>query len=666
MPPKTAAAAKAQAEYQNTNVERNEQYNKANPTTNYATVSGGGGGGPGQAGFSPEVTANYQNFGGGERAPDPYDPYGFTNQLGAAEAAARASEEGWAAMQGYRGQFEQAGRTDQSNLRTGIYSGQFQTDPSQFQTGVERFQRGQGPQFQDSGASSMYNAEYMPQQNAPQFQGYDIGQGPGQFQQGQSPEIRQFQQGQGPHQQMFQADGSPLGNQFQRQQGPELQQFQRGQDAQFTGANQGGFDFDFQRDPGYQHRLDEGQRMIEGSAAARGSLKSGQTLRDLTSFAQGEASQEYGAAYGRARSEFEADRGLGEREAGRRTGFDVGQQQFGQNLDFQAQDRFQGRQQQGGQFGQGLDFQASEAQAGRGMQGYQFDTGTGQQALRDFQSGNRQDFQFGQNLGFQADQAYQGAQMDRFRGDQSMGFGVNRAGAQDWQAMAGLNAQQANMANQFGMQGAQINQGDRQFGANLNQQEVQSYRNLLSSEGQQRNQFNQNAYQFNTGTDQSSMNAFNQGNLAANSQNYNMYNQQGQQSLAAHGMLADRGERATNTFGQGIGQQGDARANAMLGIGNVYGAKAARKSNEKIAKWQVAGQVAGAVAGAVIPKLSDRRLKRNIKKLGKWKEYTKYLYQYIFSDDWYIGVMADEVKKIKPEAVIEREGYYDMVNYGAL
>lgn len=57
--------------------------------------------------------------------------------------------------------------------------------------------------------------------------------------------------------------------------------------------------FDFEADPGYQFRLSEGSRAVEASAAARGGLFSGKTGTDLQGFAQGLASQEYGAAYNR-------------------------------------------------------------------------------------------------------------------------------------------------------------------------------------------------------------------------------------------------------------------------------------------------------------------------------------------------------------------------------
>lgn len=61
---------------------------------------------------------------------------------------------------------------------------------------------------------------------------------------------------------------------------------------------------DLYTDPSYKWRLEQGQKALERSAAARGGLLSGGTLKDLTNYAQGAASQEYGNAYNR----FAADR----------------------------------------------------------------------------------------------------------------------------------------------------------------------------------------------------------------------------------------------------------------------------------------------------------------------------------------------------------------------
>ena len=56
---------------------------------------------------------------------------------------------------------------------------------------------------------------------------------------------------------------------------------------------------DYQEDPGYKFRLDQGSQALERSAAARGGLLSGGHLKDLTDYQQGVASQEYGNAYNR-------------------------------------------------------------------------------------------------------------------------------------------------------------------------------------------------------------------------------------------------------------------------------------------------------------------------------------------------------------------------------
>lgn len=56
---------------------------------------------------------------------------------------------------------------------------------------------------------------------------------------------------------------------------------------------------DFERDPGYQFRMDEGQRGGEASAAARGGLMSGGALKALERYRQGFASNEFNTAYNR-------------------------------------------------------------------------------------------------------------------------------------------------------------------------------------------------------------------------------------------------------------------------------------------------------------------------------------------------------------------------------
>lgn len=56
---------------------------------------------------------------------------------------------------------------------------------------------------------------------------------------------------------------------------------------------------DFKKDPGYDFRMAEGQKALERSASARGGLQSGGTLKALSRYSQGVASDEYNNAYNR-------------------------------------------------------------------------------------------------------------------------------------------------------------------------------------------------------------------------------------------------------------------------------------------------------------------------------------------------------------------------------
>lgn len=57
--------------------------------------------------------------------------------------------------------------------------------------------------------------------------------------------------------------------------------------------------YDHTTSPGYQFRFDEGQRAVESSAASRGMLMSGGTLKDLTRFGQGVAADDFNDDFNR-------------------------------------------------------------------------------------------------------------------------------------------------------------------------------------------------------------------------------------------------------------------------------------------------------------------------------------------------------------------------------
>lgn len=62
----------------------------------------------------------------------------------------------------------------------------------------------------------------------------------------------------------------------------------------------------FQADPGYEFRMAEGMKALERSAAARGLLQSGGTLKGITQYGQNLASDEYANAFGRYLTQREA------------------------------------------------------------------------------------------------------------------------------------------------------------------------------------------------------------------------------------------------------------------------------------------------------------------------------------------------------------------------
>jgi hypothetical protein len=71
--------------------------------------------------------------------------------------------------------------------------------------------------------------------------------------------------------------------------------------------------------------------------------------------------------------------------------------------------------------------------------------------------------------------------------------------------------------------------------------------------------------------------------------------------------------------------------------------------------------------------MSDIRTKENIKAIGYLPNGLP-VYEYEYKPEWkdeaghgkFIGVMAQEVELVQPEAVITRPDGYKMVNYGAL
>ena len=89
-----------------------------------------------------------------------------------------------------------------------------------------------------------------------------------------------------------------------------------------------GTPLDITSDPSYKFRFEQGQRGVEGTAAGKGMLKSGDTLRALETYGQDMASQEYQNAFARKMAEQQQLGGFAS-QFGMGSARDMGQ--FGQN-----------------------------------------------------------------------------------------------------------------------------------------------------------------------------------------------------------------------------------------------------------------------------------------------------------------------------------------------
>lgn len=72
------------------------------------------------------------------------------------------------------------------------------------------------------------------------------------------------------------------------------------------------------------------------------------------------------------------------------------------------------------------------------------------------------------------------------------------------------------------------------------------------------------------------------------------------------------------------------------------------------------GLAAGGLSGGMIP--SDRRLKKNIRRVGEYGRLPVYSYEYVWGGGERHGFMADDVRGIAPDAVVAIDGY-DVVDY---
>jgi hypothetical protein len=113
------------------------------------------------------------------------------------------------------------------------------------------------------------------------------------------------------------------------------------------------------------------------------------------------------------------------------------------------------------------------------------------------------------------------------------------------------------------------------------------------------------------------------------------------------------------TMPQFQGWSGPTVANTDVS-GNFYRSAALEQQNYLAQQQQQNAMMGGlfGLGGSMMGLFSDRRLKENIKRIGKADNgIPLYLYNYIGETEPRIGPMADEVEKVKPEAVGEFGGF---------
>jgi hypothetical protein len=153
-------------------------------------------------------------------------------------------------------------------------------------------------------------------------------------------------------------------------------------------------------------------------------------------------------------------------------------------------------------------------------------------------------------------------------------------------------------------------------------------------------------------------------------------------STAAYGSAVNAGSAAGGSFqsaglnrmsGMGMGSStiGAGQNMQIQGLSNVLNNQTSYMMNQNdnaTSFADIAGAAGGLMGGAAgLMTASDPRLKDNVEKVGKDEKTGLNLYEFNYKWDErrFVGVMADEVQKLYPEAVGEEQGFLT-VNYDML
>lgn len=129
--------------------------------------------------------------------------------------------------------------------------------------------------------------------------------------------------------------------------------------------------------------------------------------------------------------------------------------------------------------------------------------------------------------------------------------------------------------------------------------------------------------------------------------------------------LQTKGAELNNSFYNNYLQQLSGLSGLGLNAGGLV-ANAGQQSKSNGGGPSTLGSIASAVGG-IASIFSDRRLKRDIEKIGEFADGLGiYEYRYVTKAKRVLGVMADEVAKLRPWALGPTRAGFATVNYGAL
>jgi len=196
---------------------------------------------------------------------------------------------------------------------------------------------------------------------------------------------------------------------------------------------------DFQGDPGYQFRLQQGEQALGRMAAARGGRGGGRAMKEMAKYSQGLASDEYQRAFGRqaglARGADAFGGQIALNQAGRQDQAALAAQRNQMGLAAQGMGAL--GQRAGMQFGAGQQMAGYGFGAGQQMAGLQ--AAQGQYAGNAYQNAAQQAAQYGMQTGqgLAANQQWLGGTQAGLQGQmaqQAQRYGQDRGASQRWQA----------------------------------------------------------------------------------------------------------------------------------------------------------------------------------------------------------------------------------------